>query len=234
MRLWTYIKSLNKRLIITAIALLGFISLLVYLENTPRIMEYKNDVVQEKKSYTDEDVKQIMERIAKLSAIDYDFICPEKYTDSKTYIDDTAKFTRNYLDIYPDATKDDILYFRSSLLVKYNCSGSSYGIARDNSAELNLSGKVVSFMTYGRIIVENHVSDSSSFVYFIAEPTDVITDSVFRYSPTTFRLDEGDTVKVIGKVIDECYWNDEDYGGCVPLVEIRDLQKVQSDDITRI
>lgn len=99
--------------------------------------------------------------------------------------------------------------------------------------EVNLMGRVVTWMTYGRILVKN-LSPNPSFMYFIAEPDDVIEDGALRYSPTTDPLKYEDVVKIFGKMTAECYWDEESYGGCVPWVEIEKLQQAKTDEVPPI
>ncbi len=99
--------------------------------------------------------------------------------------------------------------------------------------EVNLIGRVVTWMTYGRILVKN-LAPHPSFMYFIAEPDDIIEDGALRYSPTTDPLTYEDVIKIIGKMTAECYWDDESYGGCVPWVEIEKLQQAEPSDVPPI
>jgi hypothetical protein len=91
--------------------------------------------------------------------------------------------------------------------------------------EVNITGRVVDWMTYGRILVKNSVSDYP-FMYFIAEPDDVISEGTSRYSPTTNAIKNEATIKIIGEIIDGCFWNEKKYDGCVPWVTIKSLQQI--------
>lgn len=89
---------------------------------------------------------------------------------------------------------------------------------------VDLIGIAVAGMTYGRIRVRN-LTPNTSFSYFIAEPDDVIEDGALRYSPTTRNIGD-EPIKITGKMTDRCYWNDAEYFGCVPWVEIEKIEKL--------
>ena len=91
--------------------------------------------------------------------------------------------------------------------------------------KVDITGRVVDWMTYGRILVKNSDSDYP-FMYFIAEPDDVITEGASRYSPTINAIKNEAVIEIIGEVIDGCFWNDEKYDGCVPWVTIKSLQQI--------
>ncbi|MEK9157865.1 MAG: hypothetical protein AAB638_01615 [Patescibacteria group bacterium] len=82
-----------------------------------------------------------------------------------------------------------------------------------------LAGRVISKMTYGRLLLKN--SDATaSYTHFIAEPTDVDQDDPLRESPTTKNITRGEMISIDGKLSANCYWDDTKYNGCVPWVEI--------------
>lgn len=90
------------------------------------------------------------------------------------------------------------------------------------SQQILLTGRLISKMTYGRILLKN-LTASTSFSYFIAEPNDVDENDPNRESQFTKNTKRGATLEIDGKLSAKCYWNDSKYGGCVPWVEITTL-----------
>lgn len=97
--------------------------------------------------------------------------------------------------------------------------------------KVSLTGIAVAGMTYGRIRVRN-LTPNTSFSYFIAEPDDVIEDGALRYSPTTRNIGD-EPIKITGRMTDRCYWNDPEYFGCVPWVQIDKIEKLVNYPILR-
>jgi len=53
--------------------------------------------------------------------ISSNFICPENYTNQELAESDLIKFVKDYKIAHPQATVEDLVDYRFSLLVKYNC-----------------------------------------------------------------------------------------------------------------
>lgn len=86
--------------------------------------------------------------------------------------------------------------------------------------EITFTGKIFTYMTYGRRLFEN-LDINSQYKYLIVEPEE---------ESMTADINDGDIVKVIGVIVDNCYWNDiknTDYKGCVPWVEIEEIKKLE-------
>lgn len=94
--------------------------------------------------------------------------------------------------------------------------------------EIIWTGKIHGVMTYGRLLFKN-LDPDAEYKYFIAEPDDVISDGGRRYSPTTGNIQYTDIVRVTGVIEHEelkCWWDELEYGGCVPWVSIDKIQVV--------
>jgi len=95
--------------------------------------------------------------------------------------------------------------------------------------EIVWTGKIDRTMTYGRLLFENLDTDAE-YKYFIAEPDDVIADGGLRYSPTTRNIKFTDTVRVTGIIEYEgnkCWWDEPEYGGCVPWVAAEKIEIIK-------
>ncbi len=208
MRIWTYLKSLNKSMLMAVVAVVVFVVGSIWFTS--------NNATNQS-----------------------GFKCPEEYGTSKEYLDDLAQWIRAEMDKNPEMTVDELFTLRNKELLNHRCRPSPLS-SEDAKKEaintlnlpqkINFTGNVVMWMTYGRILVKN-VNLDSQFAYFIAEPDDVVEDGASRYSPMTGVIRSEDTIKIIGEMTDECWWNEKEYGGCVPLVEIRSLQQVKNDKI---
>jgi hypothetical protein len=60
------------------------------------------------------------------------FICPENYQDSKVAEADLIKFIEDYKNTHPQATIEDLVNYRYSLLIKYNCQKTLENIHNNN------------------------------------------------------------------------------------------------------
>ena len=205
MRVWHYIKSLNETMLMAVFAVVVFVFGGIWFSTH---------------NATDQP----------------EFKCPEEYGTSKEYLDDLAQWIKKSTDTNHDMTVNELLRLRNNELRNHKCNPSPFLVDdfKDEDTdtlrplgEINFIGKVTKWMTYGRILVKNSDSESP-FAYFIAEPDDVIEDGGSRYSPTTGAIGEEDTIKIVGEMIDDCSWNQEEYGGCVPWVNIKILQLVKS------
>lgn len=83
--------------------------------------------------------------------------------------------------------------------------------------EVDLTGKPVKWLTYGRIVVKSH-TPNTSFSYFIVEPDDVVEDGALRYSSSTRYLTGEELLRIKGRMLEGCFWNEAEYSGCVPFI----------------
>lgn len=90
-------------------------------------------------------------------------------------------------------------------------------------------GQVHSYMTYGRRVFKN-LDESSNYKYFIVEPHDYTKDGADKYSPTTRSLRGNERVKIVGAIAHYCWWNEEEYDGCVPWVDAENMEVTNRDE----
>jgi len=89
--------------------------------------------------------------------------------------------------------------------------------------KITLEGKAYKDMTYGRLVLKN-VDPEAEYKYFIIEPDDFVKG---EGSPSTKKIKKTDIVKVTGVIKGEdskCWWDEPEYGGCVPWVFIDKIE----------
>lgn len=90
-------------------------------------------------------------------------------------------------------------------------------------------GRVHKYMTYGRRVFKN-LDENSNYKYFIVEPHDYMEDGADKYSPVTRSLREDERVKIVGAIAHYCWWNEEEYDGCVPWVDAENMEVINRDE----
>lgn len=65
--------------------------------------------------------KEKLRGVVQHALLESNFICPEDYTDSAEYLNNTARFIKEYLGLHPNANVESLLSYRHDLLEANSC-----------------------------------------------------------------------------------------------------------------
>ena len=170
-------------------------------------------------------------------------ICPDDFNDVYEQAAALDTWLGNFYESNPDATIAEMGEASKNFFVKHNCKEALQRIEDiqsgnadpeivqmiddaipDPPKKVNLIGITVARMTYGRILVRN-LTPNTPFSYFIASPDDVIEEDALRYSPTTGNIGD-EPIRIIGEMSHQYFWDEPEYFGCVPWVDIEKIEKL--------